>query len=1041
MIHPHLLNGFVQAAAAITLLSAINPWHLSAAPVAPEAPQNITVVPPGSAYRQTNLISDWPGLAPILDPLLVNPWGIASLATSPFWVANDGSSTSTLYTGDVNGSPFAKQASFPLVTIPGGLPTGAVANGTSDFVVSSGSANGPARFIFASKTGNIVGWNPNVPVGSKQAIIAASHPGHVYTGLTIANNGSANFLYAADFANGTIDVFDSTFALQPSANFPFVDPTISTTAPNIFHPFNIQAIGGSLYVTYAKVDPMTGDDEAGIGNGFVRRFNTNGVRDLTFGIKNEPLNSPWGITIAPATFGIFGGDLLVGNFGEGNPSIHAFNATTGAFLGTLQDESGAEIVIDELWALTFGNGVAAGDVGTLYFTSGIGEEEHGLIGSLKQTTDSATSLIQFSDTDFSVNEGTGHIDVTVARSGDVSGTATVNYTTFDQSIVGHASQKSDYELAVGKLTFNPGETSKTFRVLIVDDSYDMEGDEVIDLILSNPTGAGVGLGSPATAKVTIVDNDTVAPTSNPIDDPAFFVRQLYLDFLGREPGAARLNFLVSQLTACGNNTACLDTKRANVATAFFLSAEFQQTGYLIYLANRAAFGVPGNGPAVPMLYGNLLRDLQTINRDIPFGQPGWEAQLAANQLAFFADFVLRPTFVAAYPTTLTPAQFVDALYATAGVVPGGPERQAAIGEFGAAADTTDQAARARALKRVTQNGTLNKNEFNRAFVFFEFAAFFRRDPDSADFAAKVNTLDSFNGDFRAAGLMNTFLSALEYRQRFSSSAAPAPGAGPTPTPGPQSLNISTRGRVGTGDNLLIAGFIITGSGSKNVVLRAIGPSLTSSGISDGLQDPVLELFGSDGTSLAKNDDWKSSQAAIEATGIPPTDDRESAIAISLNPGSYTAVVSGKGGGTGGVALAEVYDRDTQPATSQLANISTRGAVQTQNSVLIGGFILGGNSGNPLILGRAVGPSLAAFGIANPLADPIIEFHDSNGATLAANDNWRDTQELELLYLGIPPTNDAESAFALAPPAGQYTAIVAGKNGGTGVGVVEIFNFR
>src|SRR4029450_2689357 len=261
--------------------------------------------------------------------------------------------------------------------------------------------------------GNIVGWDPNAPAaGSTTGVIAASHPGHVYTGLAYANNGSANFIYAADFANGTIDVFNTSFALQPTASFPFADPTIPNTMGNVYHPFNIQAIGGSLYVAYAKVG-AGGRDEEGVGNGFVRRFNANGVRDLTFGINNGALNSPWGITLAPASFRICGGAPLVRNFGEGNPSIHAYTPTTGAFLGTLQDESGNGIEIDELWAITFGNGGAGGDPNTLYFTAGIGEEEHGLLGALRPTTASATSLIQFATDDFAIGEASGHIDVSV----------------------------------------------------------------------------------------------------------------------------------------------------------------------------------------------------------------------------------------------------------------------------------------------------------------------------------------------------------------------------------------------------------------------------------------------------------------------------------------------------------------------------------------------------------------------------------------------------------------------------------------------------
>ena len=479
--------------------------------------QNIPVIAPGSAYRQTNLVSDVPGLSPVLDPLLVNPWGISLTASSPFWVANNGTSTTQLIRGDQpSGAPVTLNPSPQTVTIPGGLPTGTVANAVAtEFVLPGACASAPcgANFLFASITGNITGWDPNAPAaGSTTAVIAASHPGHVYTGLAYANNGSGNFLYAADFANGTIDVFNSSFALQPAASFPFVDPTIPTAMGNTFHPYNIQAIGSSLYVAYAKVG-TGGLPEDGVGNGFVRRFNANGVRDLTFGINNGALNSPWGITQAPASFGIFGGALLVGNFGEGNPCIHAYNPTTGAFLGTLQDESGNGIVIDELWDLKFGNGGSGGNVNTLYFAAGIGEEEHGLFGTLNPTTASATSLIQFADSEFSIDEGSGHIDVTVTRTGDVSGSATVNFNTFDQSQPDHASQKSDFEIVLGRLQFVPGETSKTFRILLVNDNFD-ENDEVIDLQLSNPTGAGVGLGSPNTAEIEILDNDTGAPVTN-----------------------------------------------------------------------------------------------------------------------------------------------------------------------------------------------------------------------------------------------------------------------------------------------------------------------------------------------------------------------------------------------------------------------------------------------------------------------------------------------------------------------------------------------
>jgi uncharacterized protein (TIGR03118 family) len=634
----------------------------------PQVP-NVPPIPAGSAYRQTNFASDIPGFAFSQDPVLVNPWGIAFRTTSPFWISNNGTSSSSLYRGDVGGSPVVKNPSLSLVTVPGGLPTGVVGNATTDFAITPCAvATCPAAFIWASITGNIVGWNPSAGPNSTTGVIAASHGGHVYTGLAIGSNSGGNRLYAADFNNGNIDVYDGTYALTTTTGG-FADPTIPTTAGNTFHPFNIQNIGGSLYVMYAKVG-AGGEDEEGVGNGFVRRFNTDGVRDLTFGINNGPLNSPWGVAIAPSTFGIFGNALLIGNFGEGNPSIHAFNPSTGAFLGTLQNENGDGIEIDELWGLQFGNGVNGGDPGTLYFTAGTGEEEHGLFGSLKPTTATATSLIQFATDDFAINEGSGHIDVSITRAGDSSGTATVNFNTFDESQVGHASQKSDYEIALGKVTFAPGETAKTVRILIVNDLF-VEGDETVNLALSNPTGSGVGLGTPNQAELRIIDNDSIAPTTNPIDDSTFFVRQHYLDFLNREPDAPGLAFWVNQIESCGADAACREIRRINVSAAFFLSIESQKTGVEAYMTHRAAFGnLPANlAAAVPVFYGTFERDTQALGKDYIVGSPGADAQIEANTVAYFNDFVTRPEFVDKYPATLTNAQFVDNLLVTAGLSP------------------------------------------------------------------------------------------------------------------------------------------------------------------------------------------------------------------------------------------------------------------------------------------------------------------------------------------------------------------------------------
>ena len=271
---------------------------------------------------------------------------------------------------------------------------------------------------------------------------------------------------------------------------------------------------------------------------------------------------------------------------------------------------------------------------------------------------------------------------------------------------------------------------------------------------------------------------------------------------------------------------------------------------------------------------------------------------------------------------------------------------------------------------------------------------------------------------------------------------PTPTLTPTPTPPPtatpaQPLNISTRLQVRTGDQVLIGGFIITGNDPKEVILRAIGPSLAAFGISDPLADPVLELHGSDGSLITMNDNWKDTQQSeIEASGFQPQNDLESAIIATLDPGTYTAIVSGKNDTTG-VGLVEAYDLDAA-ADSQLANISTRGFVETDANVMIGGFILGGAAGNANVLIRALGPSLTPLGVTGALADPTLELHDGNGDIIRSDDNWKDSQQSEIEATKLQPGNDLESAIfeTLAP--GAYTSIVAGKDGLTGVALVEVY---
>lgn len=629
----------------------------NAAPALSAGDQNSPATTFGGMYTQTNLVSDLPGIAFVEDRQLVNPWGVALNASSPFWVVNKKTDQATLYKGDVAG-PLAPNAALPAVTILNNLtitpplsrPTAVVANNTNDFLVSvtPTSPAVPAQFLFATLNGGINAWQPGM---GQVAFLMTFRSGHQYTGLAIGSNASGNFIFATDFANGKIDVFDKNFN-QSSVSGNFADATV----PANFYPFNIQHLNGSLYVTYTEALNLP---NSGFDLGYVRKFDTNGVRDTTFAINNGPLAAPYGLAIAPANFGAFSNLLLVGNFrslGIGNPTISAFNPATGVLIGKMVDGSGANLEIERLRGLVFGNGVDGGDPAKLYFAAGIYSEKNGLFGSLKPVTGPPAALIRFSNTEYFTSEASGHFDVTVTRTGDLSGTATVNYATVDLNAV----QVADYEISLGRLTFNPGESSKTFRVLIIDDHKYAGGSAVeLELVLSNATGAA--LASPNTARLRIMDDegDTPGQPPNTSDDPQLFVKQQYFDFLNREPDASGFNFWVNQITSCGTDQRCIELRRINVSAAFFLSIEFQKTGMIAYLTGRVASG------GLPR-YGPFMRDVQALQKDYVVGAPGASAQLETNTRAFFDEYITRPEFTAKYGG-LANQQYVDALLASGGI--------------------------------------------------------------------------------------------------------------------------------------------------------------------------------------------------------------------------------------------------------------------------------------------------------------------------------------------------------------------------------------
>jgi uncharacterized repeat protein (TIGR01451 family) len=387
----------------------------------------------------------------------------------------------------------------------------------------------------------------------------------------------------------------------------------------------------------------------------------------------------------------------------------------------------------------------------------------------------AARAIQFSASRYSAGESDEVAAIMVVRAGDVSTAATVDYITTD----GTATQRGDYMFTSGRLSFAPGQTTQIINILINDDAY-FEGAETINIILSNPT-SGFSLGALNAAVLTIQDNETGQGGTNPLGDPQFFVRQHYHDFLSRQPDTTGLNFWTNGITSCGTNVGCIEVKRVDVSAAFYLSIEFQQTGYLVERIYKAAYGDAAgtstlNGAhqlQVPIVRLNeFLSDTQEIGRGLVVLQTGWETVLENDKQAFTAEFVQRPRFMTAYPTSMTPTAFVDKLFANADVTPLAADRTAAINEFGSATTTVDAAARGRVLQRVAENGTLTEQEFNRAFVLMQYFGYLRRnpnDPQDTDYTGYdfwLTKLNQFNGNFVNAEMVKAFITSSEYRQRF-----------------------------------------------------------------------------------------------------------------------------------------------------------------------------------------------------------------------------------------------------------------------------------
>jgi len=375
------------------------------------------------------------------------------------------------------------------------------------------------------------------------------------------------------------------------------------------------------------------------------------------------------------------------------------------------------------------------------------------------------ALVSFAAATASASESDGKVRLNVTRS-DAAGAASVDYATADAT----ASERTDYTTARGTLEFAPGEAEKTLDILITDDAF-AESPKTFTVTLGNASNLTVV--APGTVTVTIGDNDAASGPSrvrwSENFDSRFFVRQHYLDFLSREPDEAGLDFWTNQIESCGADAACREVRRVNVSAAFFLSIEFQETGYLVYKTYKASFGDISTAEPVPVTFRQLIGDSRRIARSVVVGQADWQTQLEANKQAFFNGWVRRPEFLARYAPTMTPADFVSALNSNAGGVLTATERNALVGQLNSNNTT---AGRALILRQVAENAAFSRNEKSRAFVLMQYFGYLRRNPDDApnsDFSGWqfwLTKLDQFGGDFQAAEMVKAFLVSTEYGDRF-----------------------------------------------------------------------------------------------------------------------------------------------------------------------------------------------------------------------------------------------------------------------------------
>jgi hypothetical protein len=620
--------------------------------------------------------------------------------------------------------------------------------------ISAGGGESQTLTITATSNNTGVVLNPTVKyispnaTGSLNFTPAADQSGSALITVTVDDGGGT--------ANGGVQTVVRTFTVTVNS----INHAPVNTVPGA----QSMNQGSSLTFSTANSNRISiADVDAGANELQVTLSATNGT--LT-------LNGASGLTFSPANAANDGVDDGTLNFTGTTASINtALNGLVFKSAASFSGPATLQIITNDQG--NTGSGGALSDVDTIAVTV------NAVPGG----------VMQFNSAIYATTESSGVATITVQRVGDLSQSATVDYATPDDSSAtptilpcstpGFVSSRCDFTAALGTLKFAPGENSRTFDVLISQDNF-VEGPENFTLTLSNPTNGAV-LGAPSTATLTIAD-DVVEPAGNPIDDSINFVRQQYHDFLNREPDAAGLAFWVDNIDKCNDRarrpaglsvTQCIEVQRINTSAAFFLSIEFQQSGYYIYRTYKASFR-DINPPTipVPVRYLDFIRDTQEIQSGVIVGQGAWQSQLEANKQTYAVAFVTRPEFQARYPSLMSATAFVDALDVNTGGVLTPSERTALIGEL--SVSRADSVLRGDVLMKIAENSLLKQQEFNRAFVLMQYFGHLRRNPDAApepglNFNGSnfwLTKLNNFSGNFLDADMVKGFINSGEYRGRF-----------------------------------------------------------------------------------------------------------------------------------------------------------------------------------------------------------------------------------------------------------------------------------